>query len=87
MSRSHHITKAQAVKRYLADADTEAMLKCYEKQTVKKVVRKFRPVYKTIHPSEKTDSKLRGSVAHRAARSLLKATLESKKGKTDGPEV
>ena len=83
MSRSHHITKAQAVKRYFADGDTEARLKCYEKQTVKNAVRKFRPVYKTIHPSEKTDSKLRGSVAHRAARRLLKEKLASKKGKTD----
>ena len=83
MSRSHHITKAQAVKRYLADGDTEAMLKCNEKQTVKKAVRKFRPVYKVIHPSEKPDTKLRGSVVHREVRGFLKAKLASKKGKTD----
>jgi hypothetical protein len=59
------------------------MLKCYEKQTVKKMVRKFRPVYDEIHPSAKPDSKLRGSVAQRAVRADLKQRLRSRKEMTD----
>ncbi len=82
MSRSYHITKAQAVKRYLLDGDSEAVQDSWQKQTVKKAVRKFRPVYDQIHPSAKPTNKLRGSVAHRAVRDELKRKMGSKKGGT-----
>lgn len=83
MSRSHHITKKQAVKRYLSDGDTEGILHCHEKQTVKRVVRKFRPIYDEIHPSAKPDNKLRGSVAHRAALNDVKRRATSAKETPD----
>ncbi len=83
MSRSYHITKAQAARRYLLDGDSEAVQDCWQKQTVKKAVRKFRQIYDEIHPSAKPTNKLRGSVTHRAVRDELKRKLGSKKGGTN----
>jgi hypothetical protein len=83
MSRSHHITKAQAVKRFLRDGDNEAMLKGYEKQLVKQMVRKFRPIYGEIHPSAKPESKLTGRAAHRVARGYVKRFVRLKKEQPD----
>ena|SRR5437016_7553594 len=76
MSRSYHITKGEAAKRLATEGDIGGVLNFAEKKTLKKVVRKFRSIYATIHPSDKPSNKLRGSVAQRATKILTEGDLE-----------
>ena len=77
MSRSYHITKREAAKRLATEGDVGAVVKYVEKRKLKKVVKKFRGIYKVIHPSDKTPNKLRGSVAHRAMKLITKPKSDS----------
>ena len=80
MSRSYHITRREAVRRF-KEGDSSGMLEKWEKRTTKQGVRKFRPVFDKIHPSAKPDSKLRVSTVQRATKAYLKGRLAQKKEK------
>lgn len=70
MSRSYHITKRAAARRFATEGDVEALVDFAEKETLKQVVKKFRGIYAVIHPSDKVPNKLRGSVAQKAMKIL-----------------
>jgi len=72
MSRSYHITKREAARRLATEGDVGAVVKYAEKRNLKKVVKEFRRVYAVIHPSDKTPNKLKGSVAQRAMKLVMK---------------
>ena len=74
MSRSYHITKKEAAKRF-AKGDVGAVVRYAEKRNVKKSHKKYRKTYSVIHPSEKSPD-LRNSVTRSSVKRVMKGTNE-----------
>jgi hypothetical protein len=81
MSRSYHITKNEAAKRFV-QGDPAAVVQYAEKRDVKKTHKKYRKVYRVIHASSKTP-RLRNSVARSAVKRVLKQKQKTFLEKSD----
>jgi hypothetical protein len=79
MSRSYHITKREAVRRFRADGDPDGVLAFLEKRYVKKAVKKLHDLNLA---SSSSDSKQK--VIRRFAQRVTKQFMAAKKAPKSG---
>lgn len=81
MSRSHHITKREAAERF-SQGDIDAAVEYSQKRNLKRSHTKFREIYASIKPSQKTPE-LRNSVTASSVKAAMKSTKEAFLKKVD----